>query len=162
MALVGIYLRTAVCALISQTAKSHRIAPGVIHVLDGLLQPAIPGFDPFVQAQDQADGPWAGVTAPLGGLGGLGGWWPLVPCPCHRYMIYNAHRCHFPLPFFAFCIGLFDPLGLWEGKGEEERARLRLAEVKHGRLAMLAAVRFPPFQPKHHGRTKPPNHHLLL
>lgn len=38
--------------------------------------------------------------------------------------------------------GLFDPLGFWEGsKGPEERARLRTAELKHGRLAMLAAVR---------------------
>lgn len=40
--------------------------PGVIHVLDGLLQPVIPGFDPFAQAQEQNEGPPAGVTAPLG------------------------------------------------------------------------------------------------
>lgn len=39
---------------------------GVIHVLDGLLQPVIPGFDPFAQAQEQAEGPPAGVTPPLG------------------------------------------------------------------------------------------------
>lgn len=47
--------------------------------------------------------------------------------------------------------GFFDPLGFWdEGKSPEERARLRAAELKHGRLAMLAAVRacFDPFFPR--------------
>lgn len=37
--------------------------------------------------------------------------------------------------------GFFDPLGFWEGKGAAEQARLRRAELTHGRLAMLAAVR---------------------
>lgn len=46
---------------------------GVIHVLDGLLQPAIPGFDPFAQAQDQNEGPPAGVTAPFGTYGNRDG-----------------------------------------------------------------------------------------
>lgn len=39
-------------------------------------------------------------------------------------------------------LGFFDPLDLWDGKGEAEQARLRRAELTHGRLAMLAAVRF--------------------
>jgi hypothetical protein len=51
---------------ITDHQSCHVTCAGVIHVLDGLLQPVIPGFDPFTQAQDQADGPLPGVTPPLG------------------------------------------------------------------------------------------------
>merc|ERR1719392_253486 len=36
--------------------------------------------------------------------------------------------------------GFFDPLGLSEGKGEERIMFYREAELKHGRVAMLAAL----------------------
>lgn len=37
-------------------------------------------------------------------------------------------------------LGCWDPLGLWTGKDAATQARLRDAEIKHARLAMLAAI----------------------
>ena len=39
-------------------------------------------------------------------------------------------------------VGFFDPLGLSEGKTPEELKKFREAELKHGRLAMLASLGF--------------------
>ena len=39
-------------------------------------------------------------------------------------------------------VGFFDPLGLSEGKTPEEMKKIREAELKHGRLAMLASLGF--------------------
>lgn len=37
-------------------------------------------------------------------------------------------------------VGFFDPLGLSEGKSDEELKKYREAELKHGRVAMVAAL----------------------
>lgn len=37
-------------------------------------------------------------------------------------------------------LGLWDPLGLWKDKDARTQTRLRKAEIKHARLAMLAAM----------------------
>lgn len=36
--------------------------------------------------------------------------------------------------------GFFDPLGFSKGKGEAEFRKLRVAELKHGRVAMMASL----------------------
>ena len=39
-------------------------------------------------------------------------------------------------------VGFFDPLGLSNGKTDEEMKKIREAELKHGRLAMVASLGF--------------------
>ena len=39
-------------------------------------------------------------------------------------------------------VGFFDPLGLSQGKSDAEMKKIREAELKHGRLAMLASLGF--------------------
>lgn len=37
-------------------------------------------------------------------------------------------------------LGFFDPLGFTKGKDEKEFRKLRIAEIKHGRVAMMASI----------------------
>jgi len=54
--------------------------------------------------------------------------------------LYGIQRSRSDIPGYIPGDLEFDPLGFYRDKGEEEKRRLQLAEIKHGRLAMMAVV----------------------
>lgn len=83
-------------------------------MLDGLLQPVIPGFDPFAQAQEQAEGPPAGVTPPLGESSRSPGAAARPSVPSHARTSDLDH--HHQIIMFV-CGRLLRPAGALGGEG---------------------------------------------
>lgn len=107
--------RSAMLATLGFVTQQYMTLPGLTHVSDSNLAPSLVGAGPMLQIVF-----WGGVIE----------WWTNKGNVTMESMFSDPDRVPGALGF--------DPMGLSVGKTEEEMDRIKLQEIKNGRLAMLA------------------------
>jgi light-harvesting complex I chlorophyll a/b binding protein 4 len=107
--------RSAMLATLGFVVQEYVTLPGMTHVDDANLAPAVVGASPMLQIVV-----WGGVME----------WWTNKGKITQMDMFEDPERVPGKLGF--------DPLGLGKNKTPEQMERIELQEIKNGRLAMLA------------------------
>eukprot|EP00594_Rhizosolenia_setigera_P002705 CAMPEP_0178954660 /NCGR_PEP_ID=MMETSP0789-20121207/9127_1 /TAXON_ID=3005 /ORGANISM="Rhizosolenia setigera, Strain CCMP 1694" /LENGTH=201 /DNA_ID=CAMNT_0020636113 /DNA_START=60 /DNA_END=665 /DNA_ORIENTATION=+ len=107
--------RSAMLATVGFVSQQYLTLPGLEHVADSNLAPSVVGASAMLQIVF-----WGGVIE----------WWTNKGNITMETMFEDADRVPGDLGF--------DPMGLAVGKTEAEMDRMKLRELKNGRLAMLA------------------------
>jgi len=107
--------RSSMLACLGFVTQQYMTLPGLTHVADSNIAPAIVGVGPMLQIVF-----WGGIIE----------FWTNKGNVTMETMFSDPDRVPGDLGF--------DPMGLAVGKSQEEKDRMALREIKNGRLAMLA------------------------